>query len=219
MRFMRPAVILAILLVIMLLLAGCGQRVPPRNTTSKSPWNQTSTKATPGSGSQITPIPTTTSPFIPVTITPEETVTVTPGAPYRGEPAPANVTANLTVLETKKLVFIWNKTAYTYPLKSPPLLIDYTLTVPNITKTRVIADPVTGDDKTVPITYPDPIAFFEVSVRDTETNRVIARDGYGGQYDVKFSKKIWVRYPGTYIIEFSGNRCTAEVDFLVPKGI
>ena len=50
-----------------------------------------------------------------------------------------------------------------------------------------------------------------------ETNRVIARNGYGGQYDVSFSKKIWVRYPGTYYIEFAGNLVTANVDFMGSK--
>jgi hypothetical protein len=218
MRTMRPVVILAILLVIMLLLAGCGQRVPPRNSSTKSPWNQTTPKASGGSGSKVTPTPTSTSPFVPVTITPAETATASQGSPYRGEPAPANVTANLTIIDTKKLIFIFNESAYSYTLKNPPLLIDYTLTVPNITKTRVVTDPVSGGDRTVTITYPDPAAYFEARVRDVETNRVIVRDGYGGQYDVKYSKKLWVRYPGTYVIEFSGNRCTAEVDFLVPKG-
>jgi hypothetical protein len=213
---MRPAVIIAILLVILLLLAGCGQRVPPRNSTTKNPWNQTTPKVTPVN-SRVTPTPTSTSPFIPVTITPEDTATVTPGAPYRGEPAPANITANLTVIETKKLYFIFNKTAYTYTLDDPPLLIDYTLIVPNITKTRVVTDAVSGSDKTVTITYPDPMASFEVSVKDVETDRVIARDGYGGQYDVSYRKKIWIRYPGTYVIEFSGHKVTADVDFLVPK--
>jgi hypothetical protein len=213
MNIMRPAVLIAILLVAMILLAGCGQRVPPRNSSSKNPWNQTTPKVTPV-GSKITPTPTSTSPFIQATITPVESVTGTTPAAYRTEPPTPNATANLTVLDRKKLPFSYNKTAYTYTLDNPPLLIDYTLTVPNITKTRVVTDPVTGGDKTVSITYPDPNAWVELTVKDLETNRIIVRSGYGGQYDVSYSKKVWIRYPGDYYLEFSGNLVFADVEFL-----
>jgi hypothetical protein len=202
MNIMRPAVLIALLLIAMILLAGCGQRVPPRNSTSSNPWNKTTPKATPVS-SKITPVPTTTSPFIPATITPTGSTTATPAMVYRTEPPTPNATANLSLLDKKKLVFSYNRTAYTYTLANPPLLIDYTLTVPNITKTRVITDPVSGSDKTVSITYPNPNAWFELTVTDQETKRVILRSGYGGQYDVGYSKKIWIRYPGDYYLEGS----------------
>ena len=219
MKIMRPAVLIATILVLMVLLAGCGNRVPTRNATGKNTWGNT-TPQTPsaGSGAQITILPTTKSPFVEVPVTP--TPSQTPSSAIVPSPPPANLTANLTVIDEKKLVFVWNRTAYNYNLEAPPLLIDYTLTVPNITKTRVERDPTSSDpnaDRTVTITYPDPIAYFEVTVKDLGTGRVIARNGYGGQYDVSFSKKVWVRYPGSYYIEFSGNRLTADVKFLIPK--
>jgi hypothetical protein len=211
---MRPAVIIAIILVIMVLLAGCGNRVPTRNTSAKNPWGNTTPRPTgSGSGARITIVPTTTSPFVEATLIPEGTVTPRPTGTYRSEPPPANLTSNLTLLDEKNLVFVYNKTAYNYNLETPPLLIEYTLTVPNISKTRVVTDPVSGGDRTVSITYPDPIAFFEVTVKDLDTNRIIVRNGYGGQYDVSYSKKLWVRYPGSYYIEFFGNRLTANIKF------
>jgi len=116
------------------------------------------------------------------------------------------------------MVFIYNRTAFTYDLENPPLLIDYTLTVPNITKTRVVTDPVSGDDETVTITYPDPAAAFEVTVRDLKTKRVLLQNGYGGNYDVAYSKQLWVRYPGNYYIELFGTRLTADIKFWVLNG-
>jgi hypothetical protein len=122
------------------------------------------------------------------------------------------------------MAFSYNKTAFNFEIKNPPLLMEYTLTVPNITRTGVEKDPTkepTLNDpnptRAVTIVYPDPAAWFQVSVMDLETERVIARDGYGGQYDVSTKKKVWVRYPGNYYIEFAGQRVTANVKFWVPR--
>jgi hypothetical protein len=128
-----------------------------------------------------------------------------------------NITDNLTVIDEKTIAFSYNRTAYTYTVENPPLLIEFSLTVSNITKTRVETDPVTGGDRTVTVTYPDPAAFFEVTVRDLGTNRIIVRNGYGGVYDVTLEKEVWVRYPGTYYIELTGRHLTANVKFLIPR--
>ena len=214
---MRRVGIIAIILILMVILAGCGQRVPTRNATSKNPWGNTTTppKGTGGSATQTTVVPTTTSPVMQVTPIATATTIATPVLTYRTPPPYANITGNLTVIDEKILVFTYNLTAYTYNLENPPLLLDYTLKVPNITRTRIIPDPVSGADRTVSITYPDPIAWFEVTVKDIETNSILERSGYGRQYDVSFRKQVWIRYPGNYYIEFSGNRLTADVKFLV----
>ena len=217
---MRLAVVIAFILLIMVLLAGCGSKVPTRNATPTNPWGTTPKVGGGGTGpgGKITIVPTTTSPFQQVPVSP--IATQTPAIPIISPPPPANLTENLTVIDEKTLIFVYNRTAYNYNLVNPPLLIEITLTVPNITRTRVERDPTSSDpnaDRTVTLTYPDPLAFFEVTITDVATKHVIARNGYGGQYDVSYSKKVWVRYPGTYIIEFSGNRLTADVRFLIPK--
>lgn len=218
---MRRTGVIAILLILLIIFAGCGQRVPTRNTTSKNPWGNTTTppRGTGGSTLQTPVVPTTTSPLMQATLIPMETITGSPVPTHRSPPPVANTTANLSLLDEKTLVFTYNRTAYTYNLENPPLLIVYTLTVPNVTKTRVVTDPVSGSDSTVTITYPDPVAVFEVIVKDLETKRIIAQDGYGGQYDVSYSKRIWVRYSGGYYIEFWGNRVTADVKFWAPRGL
>jgi hypothetical protein len=153
-----------------------------------------------------------------------EKPTTTPGSTYRSPPPVSNATANMTLIDEKTLVLSGIPTAFNYELQNPPLLIYYTLTVPNITRTGVEKDPTvppTEDDpnptRSVTKTYPDPAAWFEVTVTDLETKRVIARDGYGRTYDVSSKKQVWVRYPGSYYIEFSGTRLTADVKFWIPN--
>ena len=214
MNSMRPAGVIAILLILLVLFAGCGQRVPSMNTTGKNPWGNTTTPPQRGGpGLQYTVVPTTTSPFLPATLLPGPTPVATPNQEYRNPPPVANASANLTLIDEKTMVFTYNTTAYTYSLTNPPLLIDYTLTVPNITRTKVVTDPVTGGDDVVSVSYPDPVAGFTVTVRDLKTRNVLAQDGYGGQYDISYRKQVWVRYPGDYYIEFWGNRVTADVKF------
>jgi hypothetical protein len=227
---MRWTGVIAILLILMMLLAGCGQRVPGKgsNTTTTPLWGgqkvrEYNASADPGATVTGTPpvvYPTagaTSGPVAVATIIPESTVTVTPGGTYRNPPPPINLTANYTVIYDQSLIFTWNATAVTYELLNPPLVIDYTLTVPNITRTRQATDPVSGGDITVTSTYPDPQARFEIIVRDPVTMKVFAQDGYGGQYDVAYSKQLRVLYPGKYHIQMSGNKVTAHVKFTVLK--
>ncbi|MDD1669232.1 MAG: hypothetical protein LUO97_05470 [Methanomicrobiales archaeon] len=222
---MRRVAIITIILILMILLAGCGQRVPTRNTSTKNPWgNATPTPRGTGGSALQTPVPTTTSPLIQATIIPEKTVTTTPVATYRSQPQVSNATANMTLIDKKKMPFSYNRTAYNLELENPPLLIEYTLTVPTVTRTGVEKDPTrapTENDpnptRPVTITYPDPTAWFEVTALNTDNKQVIAREGYGRQYDVRVSKQVWVRYPGSYYIEFAGNRLTADVEFWIPN--
>ena len=212
---MRTAGVIVLLLIFLILFAGCGQKLPTRNTTVKNPWgNTTTTPQGTGSAVQTTVIPKTTSPFVQVTVVPETTTTGSPVPTYRTPPPGANSTANLTLLDEKILIFNYNSTAYSYNLQNPPLCIDYTLTVQNISRLKVETDPVSGAESDITVTYPDPLALFQVTVKDLKTDRIIAQDGYGGQYDIEYSKQVWVRYPGNYYIEFTGNRVTADVKFM-----
>ena len=227
---MRRAGVIAFLLILMILLAGCGQRMPGKNSSSNTTplWGGKTVRQVNGStGTDVTvtgtpPVvyPTssaTSGPVAVATIIPDATVTVTPGGTYRNPPPPINITANYTVIYDQSLIFTWNATAVTYELVNPPLIIDYTLTVPNITRTRQATDPVSGGDITVTSTYPDPQARFEIIVRDPVTMKIFAQDGYGGQYDVAYSKQLRVLYPGKYHIQMSGNKVTAHVKFTVLK--
>jgi hypothetical protein len=228
---MRWTGVIAFLLILMMLLAGCGQRVPGKgtNTTTTPLWGgqrprEYNASADPGATVPGTPpvggptVTITSGPVASATIIPVTTMAITPAGTYRNPPPPINITANYTVIYDQSLIFSWNATALTYELLNPPLIIDYTLTVPSITRTTQAKDPVSGGDITVTATYPDPQARFEVIVRDPVTMRTFAQDGYGGLYDVSNSKQLRVLYPGKYHIQMSGNKVTAHVKFTVPKG-
>lgn len=228
---MRWTGVIAIFLILMLLLAGCGQRVPGKSSNSNTTplWGGKTVREYNGSadpGATVTGTPPvanptatiTSGPVAQATIIPVTTIAITPAGTYRNPPPPINITANYTVIYDQSLIFVWNATAVTYELIDPPLIIDYTLTVPNITRTRQATDPVSGGDITVTSTYPDPQARFEMIVRDPVTMKIFAQDGYGGQYDVAYSKQLRVLYPGKYHIQMTGNKVTAHVKFTVPKG-
>ncbi|MGE5831855.1 MAG: hypothetical protein ACM3X8_02960 [Methanomicrobiales archaeon] len=223
---MRLAGVIAILLIILILTAGCGQRVPTRNTTTKNPWgNATVTpKGGGGSSSGTTVVPTTTSPLIQATLMATPTTTPISGTSYRGPPPEDNATANLTLFDEQKMGPSYIGTAYNLNLTNTPLLIDLTMTVPNITRTVAEKDPTVvpsendpNPTRTATKTYPDPTAWFEVTVMDLKTKHIIARGGYGRTYDVSTHKQVWVRYPGSYHIEFTGARLTADVHFWMPN--
>ena len=218
----------SLLLILLIVLAGCGQRVPGKSNTSTSGtplWGGQGSKTTTNSSwrpgaTQTTPtvIPTTSGPVAVASVIPLTTATVTPISTYRSPPPNVNTTANYTVIYDQSLPFTWNTIAVSYGLTTPPLIIEYTLTVVNITRTRGGIDPMTGSDITVTASYPDPSARFEVTVLDPDTLKIITQDGYGGQYDIAYSKEIRVLRPGKYQIQMFGNRVTARVRFTVPKG-
>ena len=219
MRLMRSTAVMAILCVLMLLLAGCVKGVPNPTPPETTPTLGVTVE---GPVSQTTVVPTTTSPFVPVTLLPAEDVPP-PSGHYTV--IPTTTPATLTLIDEKILAFSYNGTAYAYTLENPPLLIECTLTVPNITRVFTEKDPTkvpTEDDpsptRTINKTYADPAAWFQVIVIDRGTRKVVAREGYGRAFDVNPSKQVWIRYPGNYYIEFSGNQVTANIRFLVNKG-
>lgn len=223
---MRRAGAVALLLILLIILAGCGQRIPGKSNTSTTPlWGGQAGKTSTGQTTTVTGTPVakptvtaTPGPVVAATVIPLTTTTVTPITTYRSPPPSVNTTANYTVIYDRSLPFTWNATAVTYELTNPPLIIDYTLTVVNITRTKEGIDPISGADITVTSTYPDPSARFEITVLDPDTLKIFAQDGYGGQYDISYSKELHVLRPGKYQIQMSGNRVTARVRFTVPKG-
>jgi hypothetical protein len=225
---MRWAGAIAILFILLILAAGCGQRVPKGSSANTTPgiWGgQKPKEYTGGGGPGVTvtgtPVaittPVTPGAVVPATTIPVTTVTITPGITYRREPGLVNLTANYTVVYEQDHIFTWNATALTYEIQNPPLIIDFTLTVPNVTRTSIDTDPVSGADITVTSTYPDPQAYFEMIVRDPVTKRVFAQGGFARQYDVSYHKQLKVLYPGTYHIQMQGNKVTAHVKFTVPR--
>jgi hypothetical protein len=194
-----------ILLVLLLLSSGCGQRPASGSNTSFQPfWTTT---VAPAGG---TPVPTTPDVGVVVEIT---EIPVKPTTPV---PPP---TEEVTYVEiyNKELLFKYNTTALEYDLKYPPLIIDFTLKPEIVNRVTVTRDPTcTPTDtnlclKTVTVTYPDPSAWFTITVKYLGSDQIVAQSGYNREYDVSEEKRLTIRQPGYYHIEMTGSRLSAVV--------
>jgi hypothetical protein len=73
------------------------------------------------------------------------------------------------------------------------------------------------EGKTQKVTTISPAAWFEVTVRDQATGTIVAQEGFAKDYSIDTGKKLTIRSDGTYLIEFSGNELSAEVQIRVPQ--
>jgi hypothetical protein len=192
-----------ILLILLLLSAGCGQRPTTGNNGGFQPfWGTKETEAT--------PVPTTPDVGVVVEV-PQETVQpTTPPTPRSTEPTYVEV-------YNKELPFKGNVSVLEYELKNPPLLLDFSMKPIILTGTAVERDPTCSPTdtnlclRTVTKTYPDPNAWFTATVTDLGTYRIVGKTGYGRDYDVAVNKSLTIKNPGNYRIEMSGNRLSAVV--------
>jgi hypothetical protein len=141
------------------------------------------------------------SPWTVARILPEEICTPTPLT---------------TLISEERLVLNDTPMRYPYYVRDSPLIIEYNLRVPNIRETRFWTDPKTGRVMNDSILHPDPASYFNLEVKDLDTDSAIIKEkeGFADPYNNIYTKRVWIRYPGNYSIEFSGNRVTADVAFL-----
>ncbi len=99
------------------------------------------------------------------------------------------------------------------------LVIEYL--VPDVTVKKVIIDKeiiekgilIDTTYKTVYVTYPDPDARFEIKVYD-ESGRLVAAEGFGGQYDTGMKDVITFLTQGNYTIDMTGKRVEFEISII-----
>jgi hypothetical protein len=213
---MNDKIIIAVVTVILILIiAVSGCISPPIETTLK----KTTTKP---AVVQPTPKITTTTPPTYVTMstpymTPEPTATVT----YQTLPIISPIKEDYVVIySTRNQPFAFNKTAISFDLKNPPMLIDFQLSNTNITRnisgySRVLKNEWTFNNTE----YYDPIAYFEVTVREKSTGTVVLQDGFGTskQYGTENTRHLKIYSTGNYLIEFGGNKINANIDISVKR--
>jgi hypothetical protein len=229
----RIPAICVILLVITLCLSGC---IKPPDESSPSgggdsgSWfgGGSKTKAPTASGTKgtgkateaPTPTPNLTdrniSVLVPATPFPIDT---TPPPTSSFTRLPTNYTVNETpyvAIFYDTIAFKQNRIAYSYQLERPPLIIEMCIK-PNMTTRTIWYATDNGDGKTQKVTTVSPTAWFEVSVRDQATGTILAQEGYAKTYSVDTGKRLILRSAGTYLIEFSGNELSAEIQIRVPQ--
>jgi hypothetical protein len=208
------AVVFSIALILSLSVSGCISppiETPLKTTTNKPTVVQTTLKVT---------TPTATPTYVTIStpyMTPEPTSTLV----YRTVPIISPVKEDYVIIySTKNQPFVYNKTAVSFDLKNPPMLIDFKLADTNITRN------ISGDSRVLKnlwtfnnTKYSDPNAYFEVTVREKSTGTIVLQDGFGQrkQYGTENTRHLKVFSAGDYLIEFGGNNVTANIDLSVKR--
>ena len=207
------AVVFSIALIFCISISGCISppiETPLKTTTNKPVTGQPSLKIT----TMETPLYVTiATPYM----TQEPTATVT----YQTLPIISPVKEDYVVIySTRNQPFAFNKTAVSFDLKNPPMLIDFQLTNTNITRnisgdSRVLTNEWTFDNTV----YYDPNAYFEVTVREKATGKIVLQDGFGQskQYGTENPRHLKVYSAGNYLIEFGGNKVRADINMSVKR--
>ena len=193
-------------ITIILVVAATGCVAPPKdNKTSSTTGNffnpgqtdpATTATATPNFVTEVTPF-----------------VTVTSGSGYRTMPPTTQIAEEkyCRIYSTKN-TYVYNKTAITFDLQSPPMYINYTVKPSNVTKKIVYTSKITGEgDKVITIDTYSPLSWFEVTVRSKTTGEIYLQDGFGTAkgYNEYLNRTLKVLKRDNMLIEFGGNNITA----------
>ncbi|MHB8163731.1 MAG: hypothetical protein ACYDDV_05185 [Methanoregula sp.] len=220
MRALLCYLILGIILIFSISLSGC--IAPPAEKTVIP--TGTYEPDQPASAETMTPTPTPITGFVTI-----ETPYVTL------EPQSASGTAYPTLIPVTPIPedyvviysinnqpFAYNKTAVSFDLKNPPMLIDFDVSAGNITGERSFSGRSgtdSGKDLLVKTDYLDPGAWFEVTVREKSTGTIVLQDGFGQskQYGSEHPRHLKILTSGNYLIEFGGNKLTANLNMSVKR--
>ncbi len=205
-------VVVIFLVALIFILAASGCIAPPK----EAPLNPTTTKTPDGVPTVI--ITTVTTPVYVTIETPYATPTVAYGTiPVTISPVKEDY---VVIYSIKNQPFSYNKSAVSFDLKNPPMMIDFSLSVTNVTRniegeSRVL----TNEWTTFQTNNYDPNAYFEVIVREKSTDKIVLQDGFGQskQYGTENPRHLKIFGAGDYLIEFGGNKLTANVNLSVKR--
>jgi len=121
--------------------------------------------------------------------------------------------------------FGYNKTAVSFDLNNPPMMINVSLIPVNETGTKTIfvkkAGATEATEETVTIDRFSPYAWFELTVRNKNTGQILLQDGFGNSYGKQYSQELnqtmKIINRGTMLIEMDGNLITASINMSVKK--
>lgn len=205
------------LIIIMVLVVVSACVAPPKpNSTTSSPSSGTS-----GTGQST--VQNTTFQYVTIE-TPYQTpttqrfmITTSPTTPPPAE---------WVEIYNKTQYFSYNKTAFSFDLKNPPMYIHYNVIPVNVTRNSTIlqhwdAGPGQMTSENIIYEYFSPYSWFEVTVRNKDTGRILIQNGFGNargnQYSQETNRTINVINGGILLVEIDGNLITAKVDVKVEK--
>jgi hypothetical protein len=210
------------LITIMVLVVVSACVAPPKpNSTTSSPSGGTS-----HSGTGQSTIENTTFQYVTIE-TPYQTLT-TPSITQSSTALTQTTPPPQEWVEIYRTTqsFAYNKTAISFDLKNPPMLIHYDVMPVNVSRNATTfqhwdAGPGQMTSQTVKYEYFSPYSWFEVTVRNKDTGRILVQDGFGNaagnQYSQNTNRTIKVLNRGNLLIEIGGNQVTAMVDINVDR--
>lgn len=209
------------IIIVLLVVASACVAPPKPNTTTSSTSGGTSQ-----SGTGQSPIENTTFQYVTI-----ETPYQTPATPRTTQSGIAITQTTPPPVEWVEIyrttqVFAYNKTAISFDLKNPPMLIHFNVMPVNVTRNATIfqhwdAGPGQMTSENIKYEYFSPYSWFEVTVRNKDTGKILVQDGFGNaagnQYSQNTNRTIKVLNRGNLLIELGGNQVSATVDMNVDK--
>jgi len=193
-------------MVLILASAGCAELPPEGESGWSGLFSPPESQETPGMPTPdpgylipATPYPTTTRSMAGPTFSGPPAVTPTPD-PYV---TIYNRTTQFNLTHTAE--------AFAFDLTAPPLIIDFRVEPKMITREKYATSDTDIKGGLIKQTYPSETAWFTVTVRDRESGKIAAEDGFGKLFSADTRKSVFVGELGDYLIEFSGNDVKTHV--------
>ena len=211
--------IFPVIIILLVVASACVAPPKPASSPNSSAGNTSQPGAT---GSTVTTVPTPLYVTIETPFATPTTIPQTPDAKTTITPTP--VPDEWVEIYRITHYYSYNATAFSYDLKNPPMVIHFSLQPVNVTGKKVILKHYGLDIETteeVPYERYSPYSWFEVTVRDKTTGRILAQDGFGNakgnQYSQNVNNTIKVYNYGEVLVGLDGNLVTATVDVKVKK--
>ena len=206
--------ILGIVLILSISLTGCvapPAEQPVKPVDNYDPNQFASTETTPpGSSGYVTEV----TPF--VFVTPVDTKVT-----YNTQPSTTQIPKEKSCrIYTKTNTYAYNGTAFTFNLKNPPMLINYTVIPTNITEKREVTSSFgTKTSSVITIDTYSPNSWFYITIRNKTTGEIYQEDGFGKDHSTYLKNTMKVNKFGDLLFEMKGNLITATVSFWVKPEI
>lgn len=209
MTFNRIGLIAAVLVAILTVSAGCGE-LPPEGQDGGGLFGPRETPTVPATATQTPSYLTQETPFATPTITQPPTGTPTPTAAPEIE---------YFSIYNDSLTFKYNVISYAFDLRYPPMVID-TIVFPELVEREVEKTSSYGTKETIKFTklVPNELSEFKLTVYDKNTGDIVAEQGYGKVFsDFDETKTLFIRIPGYYQIEMTGNLVDVDISIRVAE--
>lgn len=113
---------------------------------------------------------------------------------------------------TKQFNLTQSTDAFSFNLTTPPLIIEFDVEPKMVTREKhTTSDYGSKKDIVVKQSYPSEDSWFTATVRDRESGKIVAEEGFGKRFGTDPHKRIFVGQMGDYLIQFSGNEVTVHV--------